>query len=209
MQHIQTQLMHILENEYHISTDKILGIYPYGSATYGTFTEKSDYDFVVIADIDEDYIQFESSEMDIHIVSVKKYKQMLDEHDIMALETHFNPTPIKKFETDFKLNPQQLRRKISATVSNSWVKAKKKFTLENEDSYAGMKSLFHSIRILDFGIQIAEFGYIVDFKRVSHVWWDILNRVESGENFLCIMESYKQSHNTQATYFRKLAPLTE
>ena len=134
MQHIQTQLIHILVDEYHISPGKISGIYPYGSSTYGTFTEKSDYDFVVIADIGEDYIQFESPEIDIHVVSVKKYKQMLEDHDIMALETHFNPTPIKKFETTFKLNPQQLRRKISAVVSNSWVKAKKKFTLENEDS---------------------------------------------------------------------------
>ena len=207
MLNIQDQLIKtILLETYKIPFDKILGIYPFGSITYGTVTEKSDHDFVVIADMDIDYIQHESEMIDAHIMSVHRYKKMLEDHDIMALEVYFNPMPIKKFETEFKLNLPQLRRKISATVSNSWVKAKKKVTLENEDTWTGYKSLFHSMRILDFGIQLAESGNIGDFQRVTHLWREILMKVGNGENFIDIMEFYKYHQNNRATYFRQLAP---
>lgn len=207
MMNIHDQLIQTILLETHkIPFDKILGIYPFGSITYNTVTDRSDHDFVVIVDMDVDYIQHESDMIDVHIISETRYKKMLVEHDIMALETYFNPMPIKKFDTEFKLNLPQLRQKISAIVSNSWVKAKKKVTLENEDTYSGYKSLFHAIRILDFGIQLAETGKIIDFKRSSHIWDEILMKVNNGEDFLDIMKFFKFHQNHQASYFRKLAP---
>lgn len=208
MKNIENQLIgDILKDRYNITFEKIVGICPFGSITYGTVSEKSDHDFVVVAkDIVEDYIQYESELIDVHIMSINRFNKMLAEHDIMALETYFNPMPLKKIETPFELNLPQLRKKISATVSNSWVKAKKKVTLENEDTWTGYKSLFHSMRILDFGIQLAETGKIGDFQRVSHLWREILQKVEDGDNFLDIMEFYKPYQNERATYFRTLAP---
>ena len=196
----------ILEHKYNITSDKILGVCEFGSATYGTQTEKSDYDFVAIVDMDDGYIQFESPDVDIHIMSKHHYLSKLESHDIMALEVHFNPSPLKKYEVDFTINKVKLRHKISAVVSNSWVKAKKKVNLENEDTWTGYKSLFHSIRILDFGIQMAAHGQIVDYKCSTHVWDEILEKVGAGVEFDEIMEYYKPKHNNKATFFRELAP---
>lgn len=178
----------------------------FGSATYGTQTEKSDYDFVAIVDMDDGYIQFESPNVDIHIMSQHHYLSKLESHDIMALEVHFNPSPLKKYEVDFTINKVKLRHKISAVVSNSWVKAKKKVNLENEDTYVGIKSCFHAIRILDFGIQMAAHGQIVDYKSSTHAWDEILEKVGAGVEFDEIMEYYKPKHNNKATFFRELAP---
>lgn len=196
----------ILEHKYNITSDKILGVCEFGSATYGTQTEKSDYDFVAIVDMDDGYIQFESPDVDIHIMSKHHYLSKLESHDIMALEVYFNPDPLKKYEVDFTINKVKLRHKISAVVSNSWVKAKKKVNLENEDTWTGYKSLFHSIRILDFGIQMAAHGQIVDYKSSTHVWDEILEKVGAGVEFDEIMEYYKPKHNNKATFFRELAP---
>lgn len=207
MKNIQDQLIYdILRDTHKIPFENILGIYPFGSITYGTVTERSDHDFVVIVDMDVDYIQHESEMIDAHIMSLRRYKKMLADHDIMALETYFNPMAIKRVDTQFELNLPELRKKISAIVSNSWVKAKKKVTLENEDSWSGYKSLFHSMRILDFGIQLAETGRIGDFQRVTHLWYEILEKVSSGEDFIKIMEHFKPYQNSRATYFRQLAP---
>ncbi len=196
----------ILEHKYNITSDKILGVCEFGSATYGTQTEKSDYDFVAIVDMDDGYIQFESPDVDIHIMSKHHYLSKLESHDIMALEVHFNPNPLKKYEADFTINKVKLRHKISAVVSNSWVKAKKKVNLENEDTWTGYKSLFHSMRILDFGIQMAAHGRIADFKSSTHVWEEILEKVGKGVDFDEVMEYFKPKHNNKSTFFRELAP---
>ena len=207
MLNIQDQLIKtILLETYKIPFDKILGNYPFGSITYGTVTEKSDHDFVVIVDMDIDYIQHESEMIDAHIMSVHRYKKMLEDHDIMALEVYFNPMPIKKFETEFKLNLPQLRRKISATVSNSWVKAKKKVTLENEDTYVGIKSCFHAIRIARMGTLIANNEKDIFPQSNVVLWNDILQDANnSNYDWDTLNTIYKPLLNAALSEFRKVA----
>lgn len=202
-------LVKMLELQFNITPEDIHTIYPYGSIVYGTNTNQSDEDYVVIVDgINDDvHLQFESDFLDIHIITVDHFKFLLNRCDIMALEAYFSKWPIKNdLEIDFELNLPALRKSISHTVSNSWVKAKKKVKLENEDSWVGYKSLFHAIRILDFGIQIAETGKIEDYKRVSHLWTDILERVDRGDDFESIIKHFKPIQNANQTIFRKLAP---
>lgn len=104
--------------------DEIVGLYPYGSVLYGSTHEKSDYDFVVIIKSEETvYEHHSSNDYDIHVLSIDKYLELLDNHNILALETHFNPFPIIEFKTDFTLDLVKLRHKISAVVSNSWGKS--------------------------------------------------------------------------------------
>lgn len=38
------------------------------------------------------------------------------------------------------------------------------------DFYKAMKSLFHSIRIFEFGKQIAIFGKITNYQACNHIW---------------------------------------
>jgi hypothetical protein len=81
----------------------------------------------------------------------------------MALECFFNTSPILKYDTEFELDLFSLRKKISAICNNSWVKASKKLNLVEEDDYTGLKSLFHSFRILSFGIDLAKDNKINSF----------------------------------------------
>lgn len=200
----------ILEIQYGI-TNEIVGLYPFGSVVYETQTEKSDYDFVVIIDKDGyEYIQFESKDLDLHIMTIDHYKVLLHKHDLMALETFFNPKPIIQFEPEFKnqfrVDNYKLRHIISAAASNSWVKAKKKIMWEKEDTWTGYKSLFHSLRILGFGRQLAALGNIDTFTYKNAYWNRILHMVENGYTPDEILTHFKPIYNQMATEFRKYAP---
>lgn len=196
----------ILEHKYNITSDKILGVCEFGSATYGTQTEKSDYDFVAIVDMDDGYIQFESPDVDIHIMSKHHYLSKLESHDIMALEVYFNPDPLKKYEVDFTINKVKLRHKISAVVSNSWVKAKKKVNLENEDTYVGIKSCFHAIRIARMGTLIAIGEKNIFPHSNVKLWEDILkDAIQCNYDWEQLSKIYKPILNEALTEFRKVA----
>lgn len=201
----------ILKANYDINPDKVVGVYPYGSRLYGTAGEKSDLDLVVIVDmIKNDYLQYETDDLDIHFMSINHYKNKLKEHDIMALECFYNQVPFVKFDVEFELDKPTLRKRISAICNNSWAKAGKKLELPEEDDYIGLKSLFHSFRILGYGINIARDG-MIDFARAGNstsvgLWKEIVGYYEQGFKWNDFKEMYKQEHNNLATTFRELAP---
>lgn len=186
--------------------DNIIGCYMYGSTVYGTDREDSDVDFIVV---DRDQLQPEKKKtegvVDLNFYSEEKFKQMLEEHDIAALECMFLPS---KFVSVNKiampeLNLPKLRASISRTASNSFVKCKKKLIVEH-DYYIGKKSLWHSLRILMFGIQIAQHGRIVDYSEANSLWPEIvLCDKNDWEHYKF---KYKGLHNQLSTEFRKLAP---
>lgn len=94
-----------------------------------------------------------------------------------------------------------LRRSISAKASNSWVKAKKK--INQGDVRIGQKSLFHSLRIVMYGCQIAEYGQIVDYQ-CANKYWDIIKKIEDWE---LLKEKFQPLKNQLNSKFRKLAPI--
>ena len=197
----------ILKSQYDITPDKVVGVYPYGSILYNTITDKSDLDLVVIVDmVKNDYLQYESEDLDIHFLSINYYNQLLQKHDIMALECYFNKTPYLAYETEFKLDLPTLRKSISHVASNSWVKAKKKVNLEDEDDYIGYKSLFHSFRIPILGTQIARFGEIKNFRDGNVYWTRIMGMVDHGSTIEQILAVLKPDHNKVMSDFRELAP---
>jgi len=121
---------------------------------------------------------------------------------------YYQKEPIMKCDIDFELNLQTLRKSISSITSNSWVKAKKKIELPNEDSKIGLKSLYHVFRTLDFGIQIAKYGKIEDYNFIGG-----LNPVRDNDidNILNPKWDYwneklKKKYNAKMSEFRILAP---
>lgn len=205
----QVLVEEVLQGHFGLEPTTIVGICEFGSTVYGTTTESSDRDYVVIVDNPNiTHRQYTSINLDIHILSVEVYRQMLEDCDILALEVHFNPNHIKEYRLDIVLNQDKLRRSISSTVSNSWVKAKKKVILAGENSHIGYKSLFHSIRILDFGIQIATHGKIFDFHSKTYVWSQIMEFVQQGKSIQDIMNHFKPEQNKAATLFRSLVKLS-
>lgn len=196
----------------------------YGSIVYNTNTKISDTDIVYVFDSSEDIYEvieahkmpefFDLPKIDLHYISAFAFQKLLNSHDIMALETYYQlPNDYKEW-FNFELNLDTLRRKISAVVSNSWSKARKKLDIPEESDYIALKSLFHSLRILSYGINLAESNKIdylnvtLDSRKMTckELLEDILNDYNNGYRWIEFKEKYKQIQNANATKFRLLAP---
>lgn len=206
-------------------TDKCLGVYKYGSSIYGTKTEKSDLDLVFIADTEKEIYEVLQSKdfpfcsgytekVDLHYISKESFIKLLNEHDIMALEVYYQMRDDERLKYPFNLNLDTLRRSVSAVCSNSWSKARKKLDIPEEDDYIGLKSLFHSVRILSFGRNIAKDNKI-DYLNVliknevvksKDFWLQLENEYNSGFRWKEFKLKYTEIQNFNATEFRKLAP---
>lgn len=135
--------------------------------------------------------------------SQAEFQTLLLNQEISALECYFLPKELTRevFSLHWELNLEQLRISCSQKASNSWVKAKKKLTVEKEP-YIAQKSLFHSLRILAFAIEISQSGELTNFDSNS-LWkevsalplnWDLWNR------------TFKPRYNFLKSEFKKNAP---
>lgn len=191
-----------------IASSNILNVYQYGSRVYECHNEQSDFDYIAIADTDKD-IEEISGEDDYTIYSLNMFKQKLLEHEISILECMYLPQDkIVKQLLNIGMpiiNLSKLRHSISSKVSNSFVKCKKKLTVEKDfNPYTGKKSLFHSLRIIMFGIQLAKYGEITDYTVANKYWDDIVNNPCNDWDFY--KQTYKPIYNNLMTEFRKVAP---
>ncbi|AKQ08469.1 nucleotidyltransferase [Bacillus phage PBC2] len=182
--------------------ENLLAIYPYGSRVYGCDHADSDYDFMAVADsqdLELDYT-FEQDDVSIHVVSEALFIKKVKECHISYLECIFQRED-SKYREHFEINLEGLRRNISGISSNSFVKCKKKLAI-GED-YIGRKSMFHSIRILMFGIQIAKYGKIVDYGCANHY----LGTVMALHDWDSIKTFFQPIYNSLKSEFKLLAPL--
>jgi hypothetical protein len=180
-------------------------IFCYGSWVYGTFNENSDRDFIVITD--EVSGQYSDNLLNVSFFTKEEFQEKIWMHEPSALETYFLPKEMILKKTNnyvFMLDKSKLRIQFSSKSSNSFVKAKKKLIVQKDyNPYVGKKSLFHSLRILLFGIQIAKFGKIVDYSEANKLLIPIMRANDWGELF----EKYKSLYNNLSSDFRKVAPL--
>lgn len=186
-------------------------VYLYGSRVYGTDNSRSDHDYLVIEDSPSSE-GLTIGKVDVKILSKRKFQDLLNEHRISALECLWLDDSAVIVEPDlnwdFNLNLSKLRSSISKKSSHSWVKAKKKF-LEPYDHMEdelrrGKKSLFHSLRIMMFGIQIAKYGKIENYGEANNIYKKIISsELETWEAF---HEEWKPLYNELCSEFRRLAP---
>jgi predicted nucleotidyltransferase len=190
------------------SNINVLNIYLFGSRVYGTNNEKSDYDFIVVADGDFtkiDSIEFyvNNIECNATIYSVKQFQRQIELHEISVLECLFCDTKYKKelINFNFVLDKNILRHSISAKCSNSWSVCNKKLTVENNVRRA-MKSLFHVFRIYTFAIELLETNKIFNFSAANHIY----NKIMKLTDFTWddIKQNYQKDRNALATNFKKL-----
>lgn len=199
-----------MTNEFQLNDDKILNVYPYGSVIYGTNTELSDEDFILIYDWDvekTDSLQY--GKFNATVYNKFGFQKELNNHEISALECYFLNDEFKyeKIKFEFKLNLEKLRTSISEKSSNSWVKSKKKL-IDGED-YVGKKSLFHSLRILWYGIQIAKYGKIKSYQtmydgKTMEQWWRNINDCKTWEE---LKGKYQEIYNYLKSEFKIIAPM--
>ena len=200
---VREQLKEILNDS------NVISIYDYGSSVYGTMTEKSDIDIIMVVN---DKIKAETlllkmkQYVDVNMFDKEEFKRLIEEHEVTALECIFLDNKYKWKEVEswnFTLNLQKLRNAFSSKSSNSWVKAKKKFVVEKDfNDYIGKKSAWHAIRILDFGQQIGEKGCIYNYSRVNN----ILKEIMQCNTWEEIDKQFRKTYNEAGTKFKLVAP---
>jgi hypothetical protein len=186
-----------------IHPSKVKSIYVFGSRVYGTSGYGSDWDFIMIANNSTSNQEIRSGDFNIHVIVPDEFEKLLKDHHPGAIECLFAPEQFRLLETvkfDFKLSITSLRHSFSHVSSNSWVKCKKK--LEQGDYYIGVKSLFHSLRIPMFGIQIAKDGSITDFSCANKIHDIIFSR--NDWTWEELDEKFRGLKNQILTDFRKV-----
>lgn len=196
-------------NEYNFTDEQILNIYLYGSRVYGCNSETSDYDYTVIIKGENYWNQIIHDDINITFYSPDIFQRMIDEHNCSALECLWlKEEYIIKEEIKFKfdLDLHTLREAFSKKASNSYVKCKKKLIVEEDfNPYIGKKSLFHALRIIIFGIQIAKNDKIIDYGEANPYLKEILdNPSEKWEDYQI---KYQPIYNNLKSIFRELVPL--
>ena len=79
---------------------------------------------------------------------------------------------------------------------------KKKLTVpESYNLNVGRKSMFHAFRIMDFGIQIAQFEKITDYGRCNTLYHEIFQYYD----WQTLYDTFKPRYNKTCSVFRSLA----
>jgi len=179
---------------------KIRNIYIFGSRVYGLHTVNSDYDAIVTAT--SMYVNHEIFEGDynIHITTPDSFEDKLRQHDVHCLECIFAPDEARihittNYRDAFRLNKMKLKKMLLTQSAAAWAKSRRR--IEQGNIMGGAKSIFHSLRILKFGVQILEHGRIIDFEAANKLWY----KIEGFDEFEWI--EYKGQFNQIRTQYMK------
>jgi predicted nucleotidyltransferase len=176
----------------------------FGSKIYGVNNDKSDNDIIIITSEPNNGKEIIEDNDDIHFYDVSNFNRLLIEHDVVAVESFFT-TKGYIYSNDiclqFNVDLKKLRHSFSSVSNNSFVKAKKKFIVENE-RYKALKSLWHSIRILDFGHQLATTKAIYNFSSMNNLYFEIMN--EDYTDWEQFKNKYKPIYNSFSTRFKEV-----
>lgn len=183
-------------------------MYLYGSRMYETHRHDSDYDYIVIVDeypkegtlvIHEDY--------SFHLYTPDAFRRALDNHDVAIVETVYLHQDVPE---DFTLDNNKLRVAFSTVANHSWVKGKKKLIVSADyDKLAGIKSVFHSIRILDYGIQLATTNSIhrpKEYNWLMDELYSLAEKYERDELWDLIDTRYRSLFKDLKSQFKGHAP---
>ena len=175
---------------------KIKNIYMFGSQVYGTQNEDSDYDFIVLGSSLLSKQEIHDGDLNIHIHTPDVFLEGLKNYEMNYLECVYAPDFAKLQENiilpdkNFSLKTDMLKYKGMAQSFNAFHKAKERIN-DGDDLWRGVKSLWHSIRILQFFIQIIEHKKIVDFSSANDLWKQIL---DDYDNDICDWAYYKEKY---------------
>ena len=129
----------------------IVNLYQYGSRVYGTFNEKSDWDYTVIVKgnsySQKNTLKYEN--FDINFYGKTEFEKEISEYSLKALELIFLPSnfvPIQNidYKKNFKKDSKKIAKSVIEISKASWKsseihwnlnkfhKAKKKFFIQSE-----------------------------------------------------------------------------
>jgi len=156
---------------------RVKNIYLYGSRVYGTAKPDSDFDFILVGSALLAKDEKKNGRLNVHIHTTDIFKDELFRHDIHNLECYFAPDwaklLIKEPFDSFVLNRNKVKQSVLSESWSSWTKAKNSM---NEGAiFRGIKSLWHSLRMLMFGIDIVQNGKITQWDCANSLWHTLSN----------------------------------
>ncbi len=167
-----------------ISEEDILNIYPYGSRVYGTNTEESDYDFIIVykrsllpnGAFRNNAISSKDRKIQAVCYSKGGFQDAINNYEIGALECLSLPKEAVVLENHVfqihKWNPKEMGKKIISKASASWHLAAMQY--KDEEIEMAKKGVYHALRILDFGEQIKDFRKIISFNEAQVLYKQIM-----------------------------------
>jgi len=150
---------------------KIRNVYVFGSRVYGYNHEHSDFDILMIAPNLEVHKEIKHPDYNIHIVNPDKFKSDVASYKLQNLECIWAPAWAKlqeKEKINLEIVPDKVKKFFLAQSYDTWHNAKMKFY--DGDTVRGLKSAFHSLRALLFGIHIIREGKITDFSLANGLY---------------------------------------
>jgi|GEM_PF-5285371 len=170
-------------------TDDVLAIYPYGSRVYGTASETSDYDYVIVLKrgmLDSGAFRqnaISSADQTIQGVLYSRggFIDAINNYEIGALECLSLPTDqviLRKWPFDVsnwhgKTMIKKVIAKASASRHIADLQAKSGF------KDRAKKGMFHALRILYFGKQLKIHRRIIDFT-VCNALFHTIQQIEDA-----------------------------
>jgi len=144
---------------------------------------------------------------DATIYSARGFLNALADHEHSALEcVYLEGSHSHNFTPDVKINLSTLRRSFSSRAARSFCKTEKKLSVLNDmDVKAAKKSLFHSLRILMYGIQIATEGKITNYQCANDYWWKIYGNIST--EWYDYKKEYEPIYKNLKKQFKSVAPL--
>lgn len=194
-----------------------IGIFEYGSSVYG-YKAADDLDLIVVSEgsFGKQQISYPDINVDVTVYDQATFEVMVQQHEISVLECLFLPKKhihamhpaMERIINNFKVDKATLRSSISKKSSNSYVKAKKKIIVAADFCVeTSIKSMFHSLRIYQFGNQLATTGKITNYRESNGFYMEIIKKyMDSNVNWDDIHETYKPLHNELASAFKLNAP---
>ncbi len=159
--------------------EDILAIYPYGSRVYGTASETSDYDYIVVTKgaflnsgaFKQNAISSDDRKIQAVLYSRTGFIDALNNYEMGAIECIFLdssqvllskwPFRIQKWDT------KEMANKVIQKASASWHIASR----QSKDGFKAIakKGIFHSLRILMFGLQLKEYQTIYNYSEANEL----------------------------------------
>jgi predicted nucleotidyltransferase len=154
---------------------------PVGSRVYGTARPDSDHDFLAVVESGRDDLLY-APDVNVTVKARASFEQALRDHSMFAMEAHFAPTRLVEGSFPFKLDRRALWSAVEKKSAEDFAKAEKRY---DEEPTAMAKKLFHSVRVVDFGVQLCERGRLEDFMVSAPVWAAVSAQIGADWAELC------------------------
>jgi len=195
-------------SELNLNPSNVLNVYQFGSRVYGTATSTSDWDFVIVCKdyYGEVFVENKENTINANVFNPETFQIGINEHYIYLLLCLFLPKQNvwkEEYKPNFTLCLPKLRSTVSYESARTWVKAKKKFTIENKKPL-GRKNIVNSIREIRFAIQIATLGMISDYTICNELKKEVCESDSSDWDYY--QKIYRPLFKKYLKEFRQVAP---